>query len=239
MESMLKATRILRRMLESGEVTEDRDRELYLELKDPGVRALMAVFEEELDFRLVDAPTAYYLSPNMDNDLLGLQARDFRRWFGTDGLRSDGFLLCHIIMILLDLFYGGHNQNPKQREFLRVASLVEEVDRRFAVVLKDSEAAAAQEEQVSLNFVRIAELWSAKQVYEDGRRKTKEGTVMNALNLLVEEGLVRLADDEREIRPTRKLDDLMLHWFLSDARVQEIQAFFASASASASMPETI
>ena len=50
---------------------------------------------------------------------------------------------------------------------------------------------------------------------------------MNALNLLVEEKLIRLADDEREIRPTRKLDDLMLHWFLRDARVMEIQSFFA------------
>lgn len=57
---------------------------------------------------------------------------------------------------------------------------------------------------------------------------------MNALNLLLEEKLIRLADDEREIRPTRKLDDLMLHWFLSDARVQEIQSFFASASKNAS-----
>jgi len=228
MDAMLKATRVLRRLLESGEVTEDRNRELYLELKDPAVRAVMTVFEEEMDFRLVDAPTAYYLSPDMDNELFGLQGRDFRRWFGADGLKSDGFLLCHLIMILLDLFYGGHNQNPKQREFLRVASLVEEADRRFAAVLKNPEEAAAQEEQVSLNFVRIAELWSAKQVYEDGRRKTKEGTVMNALNLMMEEKLIRLVDDEREIRPTRKLDDLMLHWFLSDARVQEIQAFFAS-----------
>ena len=227
MEAMLKATRILRRLLETGEVTEERDRDSFLELKDPAVRAVMSMFEEEMDFRLVDAPSAFYLSPNTDNDLLGLQSRDFRRWFGSDGLKADGFLLCHIIMILLDLFYGGHNQNPKQREFLRVAALVEEVDRRFAAVLQDPDEAAAQEEAVSLNFVRIAELWSAKQVYEDGRRKTKEGTVMNALNLLVEEKLIRLADDEREIRPTRKLDDLMLHWFLSDARVMEIQSFFA------------
>jgi hypothetical protein len=228
MESIVKATRILHRLLENGELSEDQDRDMYLELKDPEIRAVMAVFEDEMEFRLVDAPTACYLSPNADNDLFGFQGRDFRRWFGTDGLKADGFLLCHIIMILLDLFYGGHNQNPKQREFLRVVALVEEVSRRFEEVLKEPEKAAVLEEQVSLNFVRIAELWSAKQAFEDGRRKTKEGTVMNVLNLLTEQKLVRLTEDEREIRPTRKLDDLMLHWFLSDARVQEIQSVFRS-----------
>ena len=226
MEGIVKATRIFHQLLEEGEITEEQNRDMFLEIKDPVIRSAISVFEEEMNFKLVDAPTAYYLSPNIDNDLMGFQSRDMRRWFGADGLKADGFIICHIIMVLLDLFYGGHNQNPKQREFLRVVTLVEEIDRRFNLILKDTEEATVLEDQASLNFIRIAEIWSAKEAFEDGRRKTKEGTVMNALNLLSEQKLIRLTDDDREIRPNRKLDDLMLHWFLSDARVQEIQEFF-------------
>ena len=231
MDATFKATRLLKHFLEAGEVTEAQDRELFLELKEPSVRSALAVFEEELDFRLVDAPHACYLSPNMDNELFGFQGRDFRRWFGPDGLKADGFLIAFLAMVLLDMFYGGHNQVPKQRDFLRVAALVEEVDKRFAAILADPQGAGGQEEQVSLNLVRVAEVWSAKLIAEEGRRKTKEGTTLNALNLLVAQKLIVLTDEDREIRPTRKLDDLMLHWFLADNRVQEIQALFRSQEA--------
>ena len=226
MNEIQRASRVLRVLLEKGQLAPDDDRELYLDMKDPDIRNVFAVFEEELDFHLVDAPNAFYLSPNSENVLIGFLGRDFRRWTGSDGLKADGFLLCYIMMVFLNSFYGGHNQNPKQREFMRVITLIEELDKRFSVILADREKAEALEEKVSLNFVRIAELWSSKQVYEERARKTKEGTVMNALGLLADQGLVRLIDDDREIRPTKKLDDLMLYYYLSDARIQEIQAVF-------------
>ena len=226
MNETQRASRILRVLLEKGQLTSDDDRELYLDLKDPDIRSVFSVFEEEMDFHLVDAPNAFYLSPNSENVLFGFLGRDFRRWTGSDGLKADGFLLCYIVMVLLNSFYGGHNQNPKQREFMRVITLVEELDKRFAAILADREKTEALEEKVSLNFVRIAELWGSKQAYEERGRKTKEGTVMNALGLLADQGLVRLIDDEREVRLTKKLDDLMLYYYLSDARIQEIQAVF-------------
>ena len=229
MNELTRASRILRFLLEKGQLTLDDDRELYMDLKDPEIRNVVAVFEEELDFGLVDAPNAFYLSPNIENTFLGFLGKDFRRWFGSDGLKADGFLLCYIVMVLLNCFYGGHNQNPKQREFMRVIALIEELDKRFEKILVRREQAEALEDQVSLNFVRIAELWSSKQMYEDRARKTKEGTVMNALSLLVEQKLIRLADDDKEIRPTKKLDDLMLYYFLGDNRIQEIHAVFQDA----------
>lgn len=229
MNEVMRASRILRAMLDKGQLTTDDDRELYLDLKDPDIRNVLSVFEEELDFHLVDAPNAFYLSPNSENTLFGFLGRDFRRWTGSDGLKVDGFLLCYIIMVLLNSFYGGHNQNPKQREFMRVITLVEELDNRFSRILSGREEAEAMEEKASMNFVRIAELWSSKQAYEERARKTKEGTVINALGLLVDQKLIRLVDEEREIRPTKKLDDLMLYYYLSDARIQEIQAIFQDA----------
>jgi hypothetical protein len=226
MEQMIRATRILRVLLQEGVVNNDNDREMYLDLKTPEIRAILSMLEEELEFHLVDASNAFYLCPNSENSLFGFFGRDFRRWTGSDGQKADGFLLCYIIMVLLNAFYGGHNQNPKQREFIRVATLVQEVDGRFQAILSDKNLSEELEDKVSVNFQRIAELWTSKQIYEEGKRKTKEGTVMNALNLLVEQKLIRLADEDREIRPTKKLDDLMLNYYLSDARILEIHAVF-------------
>jgi hypothetical protein len=48
--------------------------------------------------------------------------------------------------------------------------------------------------------------------------------------LLERQNLLRLVDNEREIRCTRKLDDLMLNYYLSDSRVEEIHALFEGGS---------
>jgi len=38
--------------------------------------------------------------------------------------------------------------------------------------------------------------------------------------------LLRIVDDDREIRTTRKLDDLMLNYYFNDSRIAEINGLF-------------
>jgi hypothetical protein len=45
--------------------------------------------------------------------------------------------------------------------------------------------------------------------------------------------LLRLVEDDREIRTTAKLDDLMLGYYLNDSRVQEIHELFGGVLADA------
>ncbi|MFA7078981.1 MAG: DUF6063 family protein, partial [Syntrophomonas sp.] len=131
-----------------------------------------------------------------------------------------------ISMFVLYLFYGGRNRNPKQREFIRVSKLLEELDLRLGRALANDENTAGLEEHYGLNFIKIAELWESKVDYEEKARKTKTGTILNACRLLERQNLLRLLDNDREIRCTRKLDDLMLNYYLSDSRVDEIHALF-------------
>jgi hypothetical protein len=72
----------------------------------------------------------------------------------------------------------------------------------------------------------VAELWESKQDYEEKGRKTKAGSILIACRLLGRENLLRMVDDDREMRTTRKLDDLMLNYYLNDSRVGEINALF-------------
>jgi len=204
----------------------DTDGDLFLEYRNSDVRSILAEFEEEMDFKIVEASNTLYLIPASGNSLLGFVTKDIREWIASDARLVDAYLFCYISMYIFYLFYGSRNRNPKQREFLRVSKLIEELDRRFAMALENSDHATGLEERYALNFVRVAELWESKQDFEEKGRKTKAGTILIGCRLLERENLLRIVDDDREIRTTRKLDDLMLNYYLSDSRVSEINRLF-------------
>jgi hypothetical protein len=220
------ALSIFKKLLDRGQIDRENDGDLFLEFRNGEVRSALAQLEEELDFKIVEASNTLYLVPDGSNSLLGFVSKDLREWVASDARLLDSYLLCYISMFIFYLFYGGHNRNPKQREYLRISKLSEELDLRFARALADNEGTAGLEERYGLNFIRMAELWESKQDFEEKARKTKTGTILNTCRLLERQNLLRLVDNEREIRCTRKLDDLMLNYYLSDSRVEEIHSLF-------------
>jgi len=226
MSSFNTALRIFKKLLDQGQIDRDSDGDLFLEYRNGEVRSLLAQMEEEMEFTIVEASSTLYLVPDSSNILLGFVSKDLREWVASDARLLDSYLLCYIIMFMLYLFYGGRNRNPKQRDYLRVSKLSAELDQRLGLALLDLEGSSGLEESYGLNFIKIAELWESKQDYEEKARKTKTGTIINACRLLERHNLIRLVDNDREIRCTRKLDDLMLNYYLSDSRVDEIQALF-------------
>ncbi len=220
------AVRIFKKLIDRGQLDRETEGDLFLEFRHTEVRSILAEFEEELDFRIVEASSTLYLVPDSGNSLLGFTMKDFREWVASDARLVDAYLLCYISMFIFYLFYGSRNRNPKQREFLRISTLIEELDRRFALALENNDQTAVLEERYALNFIRVAELWESKQDYEEKGRKTKTGTILIACRLLERENLLRMVDDDREMRTTRKLDDLMLNYYLNDSRVAEINGLF-------------
>jgi len=220
------ALKIYRKLVEKGQLDRDIEGDLFLEFRNVEVRAILTEFEEELDFKTIEVAGTVYLLPNIGNGVLGFTTKDIRESVATDARLVDAYLLSYISMFILYLFYGGRNRNPKQREFLRISKLIEELDRRFTMALAEGEQVEVLEENYALNFMKIAELWESKQDYEERGRKTKTGTILNTCRLLERENLLRLVDEDRELRPTRKLDDLMLNYYLDDSRVDEMKRFF-------------
>ena len=226
MSEIKTALKIYRKLVEKGQLDRDTEGDLFLEFRNVEVRAILTEFEEELDFKTIEVAGTVYLLPNIGNGVLGFTTKDIRESVATDARLVDAYLLSYISMFILYLFYGGRNRNPKQREFLRISKLIEELDRRFTMALAEGEQVEVLEENYALNFTKIAELWESKQDYEERGRKTKTGTILNTCRLLERENLLRLVDEDRELRPTRKLDDLMLNYYLDDSRVDEMKRFF-------------
>jgi hypothetical protein len=227
MNQIQTAFKIFRKLIENGQMDREKNMDLFLEFREPGVRAILLDMEEEMEFKIVEVANSIYLIPDIGNSTLGFITKDMKDWIGSNARLADVFLLRYIAMFILYLFYGGKNNNPKQREFIRVSNLVEDLDKRFLEAVEFGENAGNFEERYAVNFIKVGELWASKQGYEENARKTKTGTVISACRLLEKENLIRIIEDDREIRTTKKLDDLMLNYFLNESRVEEINKIFA------------
>lgn len=229
---MNEALKIFKRLLENGEVNDSNDTELFLLFKDNKIRDILQQFETELEFKLVETPHAVYMVPDIENDVLCVSMKSIREGISQNARLLEAYTQCYIIMVLLFMFYGGKNNDPKQRPFLLLRDLTDELDKRLGDALKwenttENASEATLEERYSVNFSNIAREWADKPVYDENRRKTRSFIVITACKLLEKEKLLLIIDEEREIRPTQKLDDLMFYYYLGEQRVSEIHALFA------------
>jgi len=103
---------------------------------------------------------------------LGFKNKDFREWIGSNARLSDVYLSYYITMFILYKFYSGKNKNPKQREFIRVMALIDELDQRFEAILNNNQEDVIEtEEDLNINLIRIAEVWNQKIVYEENKEQ--------------------------------------------------------------------
>ncbi len=224
---MLKsALQIYYRLLEKGQIDNLSDSELFFEYKKDDVREILRKFEEELEFKLLDAGNTVYLIPDFENDILGYCTKDLRENIASNATLTETYLQSYIIMIIFFMFYGGKNTNPIQREFILTRDLIENIDNRMQIYLDSKGEASILEENYSINFLKISEFWLSKQVTNEASRKTKTGTILKAYSQLEKENLIRVLEEGNQIRRTKKLDDIFLYYYLDENRVKEINSIF-------------
>ena len=228
-KTLREALRIFRHCLDhKGILNREEDGELYERMQDPDTSKVLGLLEEELNIRFLSGEGQYYLIPGFDNTTFGMSLREYREDLGTTTKLETAFLISYIQMAVFWLFYGGKNiSNPKQREFIRMRDLVQEIDDLFARMDEEREAILVFDTQNRYNFQRAVRSWQNRQYGGEGQETTtKYGTVRRALNQLRDHGLVTLVEDE--VRPTKELTDKFLNYYLREERVQEIHNLFSS-----------
>jgi len=226
---MRQTAQILKKLLADGELNSS-DTELLADYRTPEVRAELDVWGDELGFTLVDMRGKVYLVPFTDSELLSFSLRDIRESESKSDSLRDAFLQCYIITTILWKFYGGKNLNPKRIHFLQVKDVVETLDERFSdiAVLRSADI---METEYEINFSQIASYWGALPIDDPQspqRRKTRVGVVRSACRLLERQKLFYFIDEGREVRPTERLDDLMIGYYLDMQRIEEIHELFDS-----------
>jgi hypothetical protein len=222
-ETVLQTAKILSKLLAEGELGA-ADSTLLNEYRDPEVRAELDIWSEELGFLLVDMRGKVYLIPEITSDLLSFSIRDIRESEAKGDRLIEAFLQCYVSMIILWMFYGGKNNNPKRVLFLQTKDIVAQLDERFSHA-SESEVQML-EAGYEINFTQIASYWNSLLAYDEQKRKTRLGAVHRACRFLEHQRLLIILDDGREMRPTERLDDLMSGYYLDTRRVEEIHQLF-------------
>lgn len=222
---MKEALQIFKILLMDGELNDVTEPVRFADFKDSEVRAELEQIAEELMFTLVEVPHAVYLVPEMDNPFLSMTLGDLRKGIGSAARTVDAYLQCTIMMVLLNLFFGGRNTDPLRRPFLQIKDLVAELDQFFSI--PEEEAAPIWQDEMEINFPLVAQSWNNLSIREENRRASREEAVLKACRALEKQKLLGFYENNTEIRPTTRLKDLMTHYYLQDKRVGAIQKLFA------------
>lgn len=217
-----KAMRIYYFLLKDGELTVDKNKELYLDYSDSEVRNLLEIMAKESDVTIEKYNQVVYLIPNEDNDVIGIKDMELQKVISYDARKIDFYLSQYIITILITVFYSGRGNFVKSRDFIRLGELEEIVTERlnFANGKKNIER---EQEEARFNITAMFEHWSALQIDEAGRRKTKYGYIRSVCSFLAKHDLLVYDALEEDIRPTNKMTHLMTYHFLQLDRLEMIE----------------
>lgn len=217
---MKTALKIFKKLLADGEIDDKKDSEMFRDYFAPENHNDLNEIAEELDFDLVELPHNVYMVPRLSNSIIGFTMKEIRADTAPEPSLTKAYLQCYIIMFILHLFYGGKNSDPKNTEFLQIKDIVSALDERFGG------GSNRDEEEYGICFGAIKDLWSSKAVIDEGKHTTRVGFVLKACNFMVDQKLFVLRDDKREVRTTRRLDDLMINYYLGMDRVADIREMF-------------
>lgn len=217
-----KAMRIYYFLLKEGELTIDRNKELYLDYADSEVRNLLEIMAKESDVSIEKYNQVVYLIPHEGNDVLGIKDMDLQKVLNYDARKIDFYLSQYIITILITVFYSGRGSFIKSRDFIRLAELEEIVTARLTYANSKKNIEREQEE-AKFNVTAMFEHWSALQLDEQGKRKTKYGYIRSTCSFLAKHGLLIYDTAEEDIRPTNKMTHLMTYHFLDMNRLEMIE----------------
>lgn len=220
--NLKKAMRIYYFLLKDGELSIDKDKELYLDYSDSEVRNLLEVMAKESDVTIEKYNQVVYLIPHEDNDVIGIKDMDLQKVISYDARKIDFYLSQYIITILITVFYSGRGNFIKSRDFIRLPELEEIITARltYANSKKDVEHEQAE---AKFNITAMYEHWSALQLDEQGKRKTKYGYIRSVCNFLAKHHLLIYDMAEEDIRPTNKMTHLMTYHFLDTNRLEIIE----------------
>lgn len=218
-----KAMRIYYYLLKEGELSIDQDKVLYLDYSDIEVRSLLEIMAKESDVIIEKYNQVVYLIPKEDNDVIGIKDMDLQKVISYDARKIDFYLSQYIITILITVFYSGRGNFIKSRDFIRLPELEEIITARLTYANSKKNIAHEQEE-AKFNVTAMFEHWSALQIEESGKRKTKYGYIRSVCGFLAKHHLLVYDMAEEDIRPTNKMTHLMTYHFLDTNRLEMIES---------------
>lgn len=220
------AGRLFGALITTGEVSQSELPAEYLSyMTDSKVEETLnaMVSQEPLSSMVLTIPSSgmLYLIPSASSILLHNHTTYKKRFMRADENLLDVYIDFFMVLLILHAFYGGRNNNIKQRSFLTYDDIVRIMDEQCQAVLKSRD----NREKVSgtgLSFIEVAEAWlnfiADKTILEQRGKKNasyKYGRMHRVIHAMREERMLDIAPDAEYVRPTQRLDDIMLNYYLT------------------------
>lgn len=209
-------------LMKKGWIDRSENADIWRYYEDTDVQEEMETMKDGLGFELIRSGDRIYLVPTQDNDLFLKNNVDFRKDISANNeVRTrDLYLMNYFSIYLIYLFYHGEGSDPKCREFISREDVVKEFSDHCRACIKGADS--AEQTDYSDNFIQLANAWLSK---TDGAIESlKFNERYGILNRLLIKFNAEHDDlfylESGNIRPSRKLDNLMPYFLRKDRIVE-------------------
>ena len=211
-------------LMKKGWIDRSEHADAWKYYEDPEVQEELETMKDGLEFDLIRSGDRIYLIPTQDNDLFLKNNIDFRKDISANNeVRTrDLYLMNYFSVYLLYLFYHGEGTDPRCRAFISRADAIKAFSEHCRACVKGAES--VEQTDYSDNFLQLANTWLSK--IDGAPDSMKFGERYGILNRLLIKFNAEHDDlfylESGNLRPSRKLDDLM-PYFLRKDRIAEMQ----------------
>ncbi len=221
-------------LMKKGWIDRSESQEIWRSFQDADVKEELETMKSVLGFELIPVGDRVYLVPTQENDLFLKNNSDFRRDIGASDTRSrDLYLMSYLSLYLIYMFYHGEGTDPKCREFISKEDAIREFSEHCRACIQ-SGSDGGEQTDYSADFVQLANMWLSKLEGSPDDRSVglKYGMLNRILTKYSRDKDDLFYEEAGNIRPTRKLDDLM-PYFLRKDRIAEIQGWVSEVNENA------
>ena len=228
-EQISKAMRIFYYLMQHGELTEEREKEMYRNYSESEeIMSLVKLQGQQCQCSIQKYSGVIYLIPDEDNDFLGYSKAELKKELcKSNATDKDYYLSQFVILTFLNEVYGSSGKSSKSRSFIKFGELLNIVSKKLETAVQHEDADSL-EARSGIAFSNISEKWDALKSSEKAStsKTTKEGFVNAILNFLEGQRLINYIKEDDMIIPTPKLDNFMDWNILNKNNYERIQEAF-------------
>lgn len=227
-----RASYIYHRLLTNGEIDLNDEVNISMDYKDEEIYEYINIFVSDCQSILFESEGILYMIPDVDNKLLSYtnaELKDEILWKRAD--MTDLYVSYYIFIIYCSLIYEGEGYNPRTRDSVRIDDFVRIVDLRLRNYLQqNSSDELVFDRKIKFNVVAIAKRWNVLETYKDRKnsqnQKSQIGYIIKTFEFFKKQGIVLFANKKTEISPTKKLDEIVKHYYTHHRRAYYLIKLF-------------
>lgn len=206
------SNRIFYYLLKNGELSEEKERELYrMYSESEEVMNLVKRQGENCGCKVEKYSGVVYLIPDEENDFLGYSKGELKKQLCKSNCNDkDYYLSQFVILTILVEFYGSQGRSSKSRDFMKGGELLNIISDRLKEGV-EKEDLEEFENKMGIAYTNILERWQALRSSDKQTtaKTTKEGFIYTIFKFLEKQGLINYIQADDMIVTTSKLDNFM------------------------------